>query len=522
MRSFYSPSTRVPAAPGRRRRDLFSVPGLGVGSGGGVTPHLGQISLSRILSLRVVVECELSPAFVIDSVPPCPIKKEWALSHSAASTSLRSKPPLAQREIPMPPLPPLSVPPGGRSPTDEASPGSEDLLDLLRLHLATSYHFELGARLLRRFGHPGEIFRRRLSELVEETGIPPAAAGKLLSAAIGRRAEEELELIRREGVTVLHASPLEQLSTLRPATFPLATLRPSTLRQGPDGPLILFARGEMSASGWLTVGVVGSRRPSIYGLRQTRRFAGELARAGVVVISGLARGIDGESHRAALDEGGCTVAVLGSGLGRIYPPEHRALAERIWRGGRGLVITPFPYRSSPRSFHFPLRNSVLSGISRLVLVVEASEKSGSLITVEHALRQGKPVFAVPGRVDQSESRGCLRLVGDGAGLAVEPADLIVALLAEGEGMPETLRSALAARLATTGSGGDDLDGPKIEGPHGEALTKLFEEADSWHPDDLAARLEVDVRGLLAELSRLEVAGTLRRLPGGRYAITPGT
>ena len=402
---------------------------------------------------------------------------------------------------------PRSSPSSGSS-SEDLLPQTDDLLELLRLHLATSYHFEVGARILRHFGNAGEVFRRRATELVDELGITPALARKLTSSAVGRQAEEELELARREGVTILRASTPDG-----PATLP-----PSTLQQGPDGPLILFAYGEMSATGCLTIGIVGSRRPSIYGLRQTRRFATVLARAGVVIVSGLARGIDGESHRAALDEGGCTVAVLGSGLGRIYPPEHRSLAERIWSGDQGLVLTPFPYRSSPRSHNFPLRNGILSGLSRIVLVVEASEKSGSLITVDHALRQGKPVFAVPGRVDQPESRGCLRLIGDGAGLAVDPEDLIVAFLAHGEGMPEGLRRDLAARLALIGRG-EEPAGSMLPGPHGEALTKLFEESDSWHADDMASRLQIDARVLLPELSRLEIAGALSRLPGGMFART---
>ncbi len=182
------------------------------------------------------------------------------------------------------------------------------------------------------------------------------------------------------------------------------------------------------------------------------------------------------------------------------------------------MLTPFPYRASPRSHHFPLRNGILSGLSRLVLVVEAGEKSGSLITVDHALRQGKPVFAVPGRVDQPESRGCLRLIGDGAGLAVDPEDVVVALLASGEGLPTSLRSDLAARLTLIGRGEDPAES-MLPGPQGEALTKLFEETDCWHPDDMASRLNIDARVLLPEISRLEIAGALSRLPGGMFART---
>ena len=287
---------------------------------------------------------------------------------------------------------------------EQGTPRPEaEVLELVRLHLATLYDFEVGRRLLKHFGSAGEVLRQPQEKLITQLGVKPAVAKKLTSAALGRRAEAELELVRREGVTLLCASK---------EGYPLP------LAQMPEGPVVLFARGTMvtgsdkkrcqrdasapeekmparrqrSDSSWLTVGIVGSRRPTLYGVRQTRRFTGALARGGVVVVSGLARGIDGESHRVAVDEGGCTVAVLGSGLGRIYPPEHETLATRIWDSGRGMVLTPFPYLSAPKSFHFPLRNSVLSGLSRLLLVVEAGEKSGTLITVDHALRQGKLVM----------------------------------------------------------------------------------------------------------------------------------
>lgn len=402
--------------------------------------------------------------------------------------------------------PASSASPTGGPPEGAASAATDDLLDLLRLHLATSYRFDVAARVLRLAGTARQALHWSQPELVDRLGITPALARKLTSTATGRQAEEELALARREGLTVLVGTTCGD---------GLTTLHPSTLRQGPDGPLILFARGGLCVEGSLAIGVVGSRRPSVYGRRQTRRFAAGLARAGVVVVSGLARGVDGESHRAALDAGGCTVAVLGSGLGRIYPPEHGALAERIWSQGRGLVVTPFPFRASPRSHHFPLRNGVLSGLSRVLLVVEAGEKSGSLITVDHALRQGKPVFAVPGRVDELESRGCLRLIDDGAGLAIDPGDLIVALLS-GEGLPEELRAELASRFAVIGSGHDPRP-TGLPGPQGEALTRLFEECDTWHPDALASRLQTDVAELLAELARLEMTGLLARLPGGAYA-----
>lgn len=285
-------------------------------------------------------------------------------------------------------------------------------------------------------------------------------------------------------------------------------------------PLVLYARGRVPECFDSTgveegapvpaVAVVGSRHPTPYGSRQARRLAGGLVRRGFCVVSGLARGIDAEAHAAALEQGGFTVAVLGSGLGRMYPPDHEDLARRIVESGQGALLTEFPISSTPMSFHFPMRNRILSGLSEAVLVVEAGEKSGSLITVRHALDQGKAVYVVPGRIGP-EAMGCLRLLAEGAAVALEPEDILPSVVPAV--LPSAPGPAGVASIARESEGRAGT-GPS---PMGAGLRALFEQEDAWHPDDMAERLQVPLPDLLAELSRLELDGTLRRLPGGWYA-----
>jgi len=228
----------------------------------------------------------------------------------------------------------------------------------------------------------------------------------------------------------------------------------------------------------------------------TRLFAAGLTHRGFTVVSGLAAGVDGEAHRASLASGGSTVAVLGAGLDRIYPYQHRQLAHSILESGRGALVTEFPFSSPPRSFHFPLRNRILSGLSDALLVVEAGERSGSLITASHALQQGRTIYVVPGRIGP-EAIGGLRLLADGATPALEPADVLPFC-----GNP--LVPEVQARATPLG------------GPYGLALDRLFREEDAWHPDQIAERLGAPPAAILAELTRLELEGLLERLPGGAY------
>jgi len=197
---------------------------------------------------------------------------------------------------------------------------------------------------------------------------------------------------------------------------------PARLREIYEPPALLYMRGDLTALQEPAVALVGSRRPSRYGLNIAERFGYELANCGLVVVSGLARGIDAAAHRGCLRAGGKTVAVLGSGLGRIYPSEHGNLAEAIMR--RGAVVTEFPWNTAPSPEHFPRRNRLISGLSLAVVVVEAAERSGALITANQALEQGRDVMAVPGDIGRLTAMGCHRLIQAGAKLVTCAEDIL--------------------------------------------------------------------------------------------------
>ncbi|MBI4585760.1 MAG: DNA-protecting protein DprA [Planctomycetes bacterium] len=369
------------------------------------------------------------------------------------------------------------------------------LVDWIHLHLAGIYQPEVLEELLERFGDPGQVFELGPEAVRQSLPLPPEWLQKLFGAGRRREAELELELCRKKGVQILRRD--------RPGWL-------KNLDGLPLMPLLLFARGAPSPLDEKAIAVIGSRRPSPYGLRQARKFAGALASSGMTVVSGLARGIDGEAHRAALEAGGRTLAVLGSGFGHIYPAENRPLAQAITEGGRGRILTEFPFAMPPLQHHFPQRNRLLSGLSLGTLVVEAGERSGSLLTVEWALKQGRPVFAVPGRVDQPEARGCLRLIQNGAYPVLEPEEILEALLgAAGAGG--------ASRVP--GGGRPESKAPSArEDPFLKKLLPLFDEEDAWHPDALIDRLGVEASVLWRELARLESEGRIEKQIGGKYVL----
>ncbi len=259
-----------------------------------------------------------------------------------------------------------------------------------------------------------------------------------------------------------------------------------------DPPFVLWLKGEPSCLSKPAVAVVGSRAATPYGLEAASRLAGDLAAAGVLVVSGLARGIDSAAHRAALAAGGDTVAVLGSGVDVIYPPEHLRLAAEV--AGRGAVVSEFPPGTPPNAFHFPARNRVISGLSEAVVVVEAAERSGSLITAGFALDQGRTVMAVPGSVLSGRHRGCHALIRDGAAV-VETAEDVLA----------ELRSSLlacAARLA--------------EPPAADPVLAAMTPGESHDIEELAGATGLAPAALLPRLLELELRGALRRVDGGRF------
>jgi len=258
--------------------------------------------------------------------------------------------------------------------------------------------------LLDRFGTPAAVFAATSAELADVTGIGVKRAAAIAEMAHSDLPQRMLELCANRNVTLLRQDA---------AGYPalLATIH--------DPPAVLFTRGELLACDALAVAIVGSRHATAYGKRMAWQLAGSLARAGFTIVSGLARGIDAAAHRGALDAGGRTIAVLGSGVLAVYPPEHEPLAAEV--AARGAVVSEAPPLATPVRGAFPQRNRIVSGLALGTIVVEAADRSGALITARLAGEQGREVFAVPGPADGRMSRGCHRLIRDGATL-VETAD----------------------------------------------------------------------------------------------------
>lgn len=261
----------------------------------------------------------------------------------------------------------------------------------------------------------------------------------------------------------------------------------------PDPPPALWMRGDASVLQRPTVAIVGSRAASQYALAVGERLAGELADRGVTVVSGLARGVDSAAHRGCLAAGGSTVAVLGSGLDRIYPNEHRELAASVSK--QGVLISELPPGVPPLAEHFPLRNRIISGISLALVVVEASEKSGSLITARCALEQGRDVMAVPGSVLSGRNRGSHALLKDGAKV-VESADDILDGLAWGSSAPG---SVAPSKLL-----------------NGDPLLARMEQGEEYELEALAEMTGTTGQRLLPRLMELELQG-LVGASGGRFS-----
>jgi DNA processing protein len=272
---------------------------------------------------------------------------------------------------------------------------------------------------------------------------------------------------------------------------------PAALLATSDVPPVLWYRGDLEALRAPAVAVVGSRAASAVALETAERLGADLAARGITVVSGLARGVDSAAHRGALQTGR-TIAVLGSAVDHIYPSEHVALARDIARGG--LVVSEYPPGTPPLAFHFPMRNRIISGLSRAVVVIEANEKSGSLITAACALEQGREVMAVPGNVLSGRNRGAHALIRDGAKI-VECADDIVEEL--GWGLPPSAPAGQASSDAQASTSGDPL-------------LRVMHEGEAYDLDALAMASGVAGVRLLPHLLELELRGLVQRVGGGRF------
>jgi DNA processing protein len=285
------------------------------------------------------------------------------------------------------------------------------LLDWLTLSLTPGLG-PAGMRLLiDRFGKPGRVLAASRTELTSVPGLRQSVVDALGRAPAIAAAEHELLRTEKEGISILAWDD--------PAY-------PHLLRNIPDPPSLLYARGDISSLNQPGLGIVGARAATNYGQQIAKSFAGQLARRGLVIISGFAMGIDAAAHLGAIQAGGRTIGVLGNGLDVIYPEQNRNLFAKITE--TGTLISEYPLGTKPDSFRFPARNRIISGLSLGVLVVEAARRSGSLITARQALDQGREVFAVPGRIDSWKSEGTHRLLQEGAKLVYRAEDILEELL----------------------------------------------------------------------------------------------
>jgi DNA processing protein len=314
-----------------------------------------------------------------------------------------------------------------------------------------------------------------------------------------------------EGVTlVMHERIHEDTGSTARALGRADARFPSRLAEIPGAPATLHVRGTLVEADALAVAIVGSRRATPYGLEVAETLAADLAARGVTIVSGLARGIDSAAHRGALRVGGRTLAVLGSGADVVYPPENRRLADEI--AERGAVLSQFAPGTPPLPQNFPIRNQVIAAMSLSVVVVEAAERSGSLITARLAAELGRDVLAVPGRITAPESRGANRLIQDGAHVAMGWEDVVALLPERWKACVLSDRALAADRAAKSEAGASNAVQVGVAG--GQVLALLGE--DPVDIDHVIERSGLGAGRVSAALLDLELAGRVRQIEGKRF------
>lgn len=341
-------------------------------------------------------------------------------------------------------------------------------------------------KLASHFADPTDSLSATRAELSEIEGLDRTVIDGLLAFREWEEVEREIRRANEAGVRIIPFS---------------SAVYPTRLRTIADPPPCLYVKGEIRAEDDKAVAVIGTRSASDYGRRVTHDLCRGLASLGFTVVSGMARGIDGVAHDTALKSGGRTIAVLGSGVDRAYPPEHQKLYHRI--SENGAVISELPIGARPLSFNFPARNRLISGLSIGVVVVEATEKSGSLITAGLAVEQGREVFAVPGQVGSSRSRGAHRLIRQGAKLVESVEDIL-----------EEIAPQLVALNRHPATAVRTL--PVDTQPEARKIFDLLQER-SLHIDEVIEASGLSTSRVSQILLELELQGFLKQLPGQRYS-----
>lgn len=357
---------------------------------------------------------------------------------------------------------------------------TQERLARIRVNAFLYFRSDWLARLIDIFGSAEEILKQNADTLAREAQMNPSTAAHFLRDAFAVDPEEELEKTQKYGGRILVPEDEEY---------------PQSLREAKEAPVALYVLGQLPANK-ACVGMVGTRKITPYGRRCANTLATGLAEAGAVIISGLARGVDSECHAAAVRLHKPTVAVIGTGIGRCYPPENRELAKALLQHG-GAIVSELPFNKPPNAFHFPRRNRIIAALSEVVVVVEGEAKSGALITAKLALEMGKDVLAVPGPIDSPQSSGPNNLISDGAGVVTCVKDIIDYIptpdlfgiqtpqsgqeqAAEKEGLTDAQKRVLQC----VGSGEASTD-------------QIVETLDISVPEAAAALFELEVKGLLS-------------------------
>lgn len=344
--------------------------------------------------------------------------------------------------------------------------------------------------LIRMFGSPRAVFEAPVAEIQRVPRISQKAARHIRDFDGWPQVEREMETAERLGVSLITADSPHY---------------PRLLLNIYDFPPVIYTKGTISTTD-ISLAVVGSRTASTYGRFTTERLCRELAMEGITIVSGMARGIDSAAHRGAIAGRGRTIAVLGTGLDVLYPPESKELFEQISEGG--AVVTEFPFGTQPLAANFPTRNRIISGLSLGVVVVEAGEKSGSLITARLALDQGREVFAVPGSIDSPGTKGTHRLIREGAKLVESTRDILEEIL------PQVNHHTELPEPGTYVSDSRRFDDLGIDE---QAVLKALGNKP-LHVDALTDKTGYEVRDLLQILMSLELKGYVTQLPGKTFII----
>ena len=337
-------------------------------------------------------------------------------------------------------------------------------------------------RLLDAMESPERILSAKESELRQVEGVGPDVAASIRSWEAQVNLADELKLVEESGARII---------TMRSPEYPAA------LKEIHDPPIVLYILGGLLDRDRHAVGVVGTRKPSHYGTECAKKLSYQLANSGITIVSGLARGVDTYAHQGALAAKGRTVAVIGSGLLSIYPPENRELADKI--ATSGAVVTEFSMRVQPDRQTFPMRNRIISGCSFGVLVIEAGGRSGALISASQAGEQGRSVYAIPGRIDQPNAIGSNRLIQQGAKLVLSAGDIL-----DDMGMLFAAPQTLTPAPAPAGLAGSE--------------TAIYEAIgdDETHIDEITLRSGLPTHVVSSTLLALEMKALVRQRPGGRF------